>query len=114
MSKIIAEKDGIKRSFSIVAWDLLGKEKSGWVQIPEEVSKNNSNNSKAFEDKNPIGDSIKTSKDFTADKAIIKLKELKTSKEIDSFVKGETRVGLKTVVEKIKLDLSTKKENKEK
>jgi len=49
MSKIIAEKDGIKRSFSIVAWDLLGKEKSGWVQIPEEVSKNNSNNSKAFE-----------------------------------------------------------------
>ena len=109
MSKIVAIKDGKEISFSIVAWNLLGKDKSGYTIVPTEATKKQAaaDAKKSAEpvSANPIGETVKTSSDFTIDNAIKALKQLKTVEEVLAFTKDEVRPSFLPQIEKFKESL---------
>ena len=115
MPKITAIKDGKVRTFSEVAWNLLGKSHSGYVQVPDEATAKGNQSAKKSDSEDikkqsPIEDTVKTSSDYTVDNAIQALKKLETLDEVDEFLLGETRVSLETVAHKYRASLVEKED----
>lgn len=96
MSTILAVKNGIQKRFSQVAWDLLGKDKSGYVIVPTEAQKKQAKKdaekeAKGKPDAGPIATTVKTSKDYAVDGVIIEAKKIETIEGLQAFATGETR-----------------------